>query len=108
MRFQNIKGTFDVLPASAGETPGGIPPTNEWVEVESRIREVMEAYNFGEIRTPIIEPTELIARGVGELTDIVAKEMFSFERGDTSYVLRPEITAPVMRACLQHSWVRTR
>jgi histidyl-tRNA synthetase len=63
----------------------------------------MEAYNFGEIRTPIIEPTELIARGVGELTDIVAKEMFSFERGSTNYVLRPEITAPVMRACLQHS-----
>jgi len=70
--------------------------------VEERIRDVMALYRFHEIRTPIFEPTELVARGVGELTDIVSKEMFAFERGDTSYVLRPELTAPVIRAYLQH------
>ncbi len=107
MKFQNIKGTFDVLPESAAQTTGPVPPTSEWVAAENRIRKVMVAYNFGEIRTPIIEPTELIARGVGELTDIVSKEMFAFERGDTNYVLRPEITAPVMRACLQHNLAQT-
>ncbi|NNE35744.1 MAG: histidine--tRNA ligase, partial [Rhodothermales bacterium] len=103
MRFQNIKGTFDILPPTADDRTGPIPPSNEWVAAENRIREVMATYNFGEIRTPIFEATELIARGVGELTDIVSKEMFSFSRGDTNYVLRPELTAPVVRACLQHN-----
>lgn len=103
MKYQNIKGTFDVLPETAGDAAGPIPPSSEWVEAESRIRRVMAAYNFGEIRTPILEPTELIARGVGELTDIVSKEMFAFERGDTNYVLRPEVTAPVVRACIQYN-----
>ncbi len=62
----------------------------------------MATYDVREIRTPILEPTELIARGIGQLTDIVSKEMFAFERGDTQYVLRPEITAPVMRSYMQH------
>lgn len=62
----------------------------------------MRRYNLEEIRTPILEETELIARGLGQLSDVVSKEMFSFERGDSSYVLRPEVTAPVMRAYLQH------
>lgn len=100
--FQNIRGTFDVLPggSDAGETR--IPGSPAWRFVEDLVQEVLERYHFEEIRTPILEPTELIARGVGELTDIVTKEMFAFERGDTHYVLRPEITAPVMRAYLQH------
>ena len=54
----------------------------------------MHRHGFAEIRTPVLEPTGLVARGIGELTDIVSKEMFTFERGDTSYVLRPELTAP--------------
>ena len=62
----------------------------------------MYRYAFEEIRTPVLEPTGLIARGIGQLTDIVSKEMFSFERGSTSYVLRPEMTAPIVRAYLQH------
>ena len=62
----------------------------------------MARYNVQEIRTPILEPTQLIARGVGQLTDIVTKEMFAFEREGTHYVLRPEVTAPVMRAYLEH------
>jgi len=101
--FRNIKGTFDILPDSysdGGETR--IAPSVEWRYAEAAVRDVMERYNFDEIRTPILEPTELVARGVGEATDIVQKEMFAFERSDTQYVLRPEVTAPVMRSYLQH------
>lgn len=58
---------------------------------------------MSEIRTPVLEPLDLIARGVGELTDIVSKEMFAFSREGTDYVLRPEITAPVVRSYLQHN-----
>lgn len=100
--FQNIKGTFDILPEETVSDGTTIAGTEAWLFVESTIREVMGRFNFQEIRTPILEPTELIARGVGQLTDIVSKEMFAFERGDTHYVLRPEVTAPVMRAYLQH------
>ncbi|MDA1028207.1 MAG: histidine--tRNA ligase [Bacteroidetes bacterium] len=100
--FKSISGTFDILPE--GHTTGGdsIAPSRVWQYVEATIRKVMEAYGAEEIRTPILEPTELIARGIGQLTDIVSKEMFAFERGDTNYVLRPEVTAPVMRAYQQH------
>lgn len=100
--FQNIKGTFDILPEETVSDGVTIPGTAAWEYVESTIREVFRRANFKEIRTPILEPTELIARGIGQLTDIVSKEMFAFERGDTNYVLRPEVTAPVMRAYLQH------
>ncbi|HET6568705.1 MAG TPA: histidine--tRNA ligase [Rhodothermales bacterium] len=100
--FQNIKGTFDILPEQTVSDGTTIPGAAAWQYVESAIREVFGRFNFQEIRTPILEPTELIARGIGQLTDIVSKEMFAFERGDTSYVLRPEVTAPVMRAYLQH------
>ena len=62
----------------------------------------MRRFAFQEIRTPVLEPLALIARGVGETTDVVTKEMFSFSRGKTQYVLRPEMTAPVMRAFIQH------
>ncbi len=101
--FQNIKGTFDILPDAYTDDGGTrIASSAEWHHVESVIRDVMARFNLEEIRTPIFEPTALIARGVGQLTDIVSKEMFAFERGDTQYVLRPEVTAPVMRAYLQH------
>lgn len=102
MTFQRIKGTFDILPESY--TAGGttFASSTAWQHVESVIREVLTRFGFREIRTPIIEPTELIARGVGGTTDIVQKEMFAFERGDTHYVLRPELTAPVVRAYLEH------
>jgi len=101
--YQNIKGTFDILPDAYTDDGGNrIASSAEWHAVEATIRDVMERYNFEEIRTPIFEPTELVARGVGQDTDIVQKEMFAFERGGTNYVLRPEITAPVMRSFLQH------
>lgn len=100
--YQNITGTFDILPDTS--TTGGttIPGSAAWQHVESVIRDVMARYNLEEIRTPILEETELVARGLGQLTDVVSKEMFTFERNETNYVLRPELTAPVMRAFLQH------
>jgi histidyl-tRNA synthetase len=74
----------------------------KWQAIERIIHEEAKKFNFEEIRTPIMEQTELIARGVGQLTDIVSKEMFAFERGDDQYVLRPECTAPVVRAFIEH------
>lgn len=101
--FKSISGTFDILPD--GYTSGGdtIASVRAWRHLEETVRSVMHGYGAEEIRTPILEPTELIARGIGALTDIVTKEMFAFERGSTHYVMRPEVTAPVMRAYLQHS-----
>src|ERR1700747_2080589 len=85
-----VRGTRDLLP----------PETQLWNFVEAKGRDVMRAYNFQEIRTPIFEATELFARGVGEDTDIVAKEMYTWEdRGRAqsdqgqSLTLRPENTA---------------
>jgi len=101
--FQNIKGTFDILPDAYTDDGGTrIAPSAEWRYVERTVRDVMQRYNLDEIRTPVLEPTELVARGVGEDTDIVQKEMFAFERAGTQYVLRPEVTAPVVRSFLQH------
>ncbi len=90
--FSTHLGMNDILP---DESP-------KWQALEKIIHEEARKFNFEEIRTPIMEQTELIARGVGELTDIVSKEMFAFERGDDHYVLRPECTAPVVRAFVEH------
>jgi histidyl-tRNA synthetase len=88
-----VKGTRDLLP----------PATAVWNRVESAAREVFRAYNYHEIRTPILEETQLFARGVGEETDIVTKEMYTFtDRDDASLTLRPENTAGVMRAYIEH------
>jgi len=85
------------------------PETAQWNFVESAARDVFRAYNFQEIRTPIFESTELFARGVGEETDIVAKEMYTWEdRGRAesdkgqSLTLRPEATAGIVRAYIEH------
>ena len=90
--FTTHHGMVDILP---GEV-------EKWQYVEKIIREVAQDFHFQEIRTPIMEQTELIARGVGQLTDIVSKEMFAFDRGEDHYVLRPEGTAPVARAYVEH------
>jgi histidyl-tRNA synthetase len=88
------RGTQDFLP----------PETGRWQELESRIHVVARRYGYGEIRTPLFEATELFVRGVGETTDIVEKEMYTFEdKAARSMTLRPEWTAPVMRAALQHN-----
>jgi len=97
--IKSIRGTRDLLP----------PETALWNFVEAAARDVFRAYNFQEIRTPIFESTELFARGVGEETDIVAKEMYTWEdRGRAqsdkgqSLTLRPENTAGVVRAYIEH------
>ena len=88
-----VKGTRDLLP----------PSTAAWNHVESVARRVFHAYNYQEIRTPILEETQLFARGVGEQTDIVTKEMYTFEdRDGTSLTMRPENTASVIRAYIEH------
>lgn len=88
-----VKGTRDILPPSSGV----------WNDVERKARDVFRAYNFREIRTPIFEETLLFARGVGEETDIVSKEMYTFEdRDGASLTLRPECTASVIRAYIEH------
>jgi len=98
--FKTIEGTYDILPDAENKNP--MLRAEAWQQIETTLRDVMQRFAFEEIRTPILEPTELIARGIGQLTDIVSKEIFSFQRGKTNYVLRPEMTAPVMRAYLQH------
>ncbi len=94
-----IRGTRDLLP----------PETALWNRVERIAREVFARYNFGEIRTPVLEATELFARGVGEETDIVSKEMYTWEdraraasEKPQSLTLRPENTAGVVRAYIEH------
>ena len=101
--FQSVRGTFDVLPEAHSEGGSAVAGSAAWRYVEGVVRDVMARYAFEEIRTPILEPVELIARGVGATTDIVSKEMFTVERTRETYVLRPEVTAPVMRAVLQHT-----
>lgn len=99
-----VRGTRDLLP----------PETALWNFVEAAVRDVFRVYNFHEIRTPIFESTELFARGVGEETDVVAKEMYTWEdRGRAqsdkgqSLTLRPENTASVVRAYIEHKlWER--
>src|SRR6202521_2019204 len=91
--IKSPRGTRDLLP----------PETALWNFVEAAVRDVFRAYNFHEIRTPIFEETALFARGVGEETDIVTKEMYTFEdRDQQSLTLRPEATASVVRAYLEH------
>src|ERR1700757_3675918 len=88
-----VKGTRDILP----------PSSATWNQVEAIARELFRTYNYQEIRTPILEPTELFARGVGQETDIVSKEMYTFEdRDGSSLTLRPEATASVIRAYIEH------
>ncbi len=94
MKFRSIKGTKDILP---DEITG-------WQQVESIVRRVMHDFNYREIRTPEFEQTGLFARSIGELTDIVSKEMYTFlDRSEDSLTLRPEGTAAVLRAYIQNN-----
>jgi len=100
MKYKAAPGVFDILPKDPKEK---WRCTHIWQYVESVFREVAKSYGFQEIRTPAFERTELFARGVGETTDIVSKEMYTFEdRGGRMMSLRPEGTAPVMRAYIEH------
>jgi histidyl-tRNA synthetase len=91
---QSVKGMRDLLP----------PETAVWAAVEAVARRVFTSYGYGEIRTPILEETELFVRGVGESTDIVGKEMYTFpDKKGRSLTLRPENTAAVARAYVEHN-----
>ncbi len=93
--LQAVRGTRDLLP----------PETELWNHIDSTARRVFERYSFGEIRTPVLEDTQLFARGVGEETDIVSKEMYTFTpdaESAQSLTLRPENTAGVVRAYIEH------
>jgi histidyl-tRNA synthetase len=94
-KIVGVKGMNDILPADA--------PL--WELFENTVQTVLKSYGFQQIRTPIVEPTALFARGLGEVTDIVEKEMYSFTdsmNGD-HLTLRPESTAGVVRAALEHN-----
>ncbi len=94
MAFQTIKGTHDILPEDS----------TRWQELESIIHDVAVRFGYSEIRTPIFEDTSLFSRSVGEDTDIVSKEMYTWDdRSGGSLTLRPELTAPVARAFIQHN-----
>jgi histidyl-tRNA synthetase len=92
-KIQAIRGMHDILPE---QTP-------RWQAVEERLRAVLESYGYQEIRLPVVEKTELFRRSIGEVTDIVEKEMYTFEdRNGDSLTLRPEGTAGCLRACIEH------
>ena len=93
MTIKAVRGVHDILPRDAAA----------WQRLEAAARRVFEAYGYREIRLPVFERTELFARGIGEVTDIVQKEMYTFEdRGGESLTLRPEATAGLMRAYIEH------
>jgi histidyl-tRNA synthetase len=94
MPYQTVKGTHDILPEEIGQ----------WRSVEQRVRQMMAVYQYQEIRTPVFEHTELFSRSIGQDTDIVGKEMYTFtDAGGRSLTLSPEGTAPVVRAFIQNS-----
>src|SRR5690606_8995931 len=93
MKISAPRGTFDILPEEA----------LRWRWLEAAIRRVFDYYGYQEIRTPVFEHTELFQRGIGETTDIVEKEMYTFnDKGGRSLTLRPEGTAPVVRSYVEH------
>jgi histidyl-tRNA synthetase len=93
-KVQRVKGVNDILPEEAAQ----------WQALETVIRSVMSRFAYGEIRPPIFEKTELFARGVGENTDIVSKEMYTFsDMSNSSLTLRPELTAGVVRSYIQNN-----
>jgi len=97
--IQAIRGMKDIPPA---ETP-------VWRRLEDAAREVLAAYGYHELRPPVVEKTELFRRSVGEGTDIVEKEMYTFaDRNGESLTLRPECTASCVRAAVEHGWLRGR
>lgn len=102
MKYSLPKGTFDILPNEA-KSQDKWKESHRWHYLESIMRDLAYDYGYQEIRTPIFEKTELFIRGVGETSDIVSKEMYTFQdKADRSMSLRPEGTASVMRAFAQN------
>jgi histidyl-tRNA synthetase len=96
-KIQAVKGMKDILPEES----------KLWQAVENKTRQVFARFNYSEIRFPVCERTELFSRGIGEATDIVEKEMFTFsDRNDESITLRPEGTASTVRACIENNLIQ--
>lgn len=97
MKLQSVRGTYDILP----------PESFIWEWIESKTRNLFNCFNYKEIKTPVFEVTELFNRTIGDCTDIVLKEMYTFQdKKGRSLTLRPEGTASVVRACLQHKLIQ--
>ena len=93
MAIQSVRGMPDILPEQAGA----------WRYLEQTAQRIFNAYGLTQIRTPIVEDTALFARSIGDVTDIVEKEMYTFDdRSGDSLTLRPELTAGVVRAAIEH------
>ena len=96
-QIQPIRGMNDILPAEVGA----------WQHLERSVRDVVAAYGYEEMRVPIVEHTALFRRSIGEFTDVVSKEMYSFESlGGENLTLRPEATAGMARAVISNRMLR--
>ena len=95
-QLQAVRGMNDVLPEQIAA----------WQHLEDTVRELLTEYGYGEIRVPVVEHTALFKRAIGEFTDVVEKEMYTFPDGEESLTLRPEATAGVMRALIEHGMLR--
>lgn len=92
-KIQSVRGMRDILP----------PETAQWQQLETRLAAVLGGYGYQQIRTPVLEPTRLFTRSIGEVSDIVQKEMYTFEdRNGDSLTMRPEGTASTVRAFIEH------
>ena len=106
MTLEKMKGVYDTMELRALKGTKDIfgDEMRKWLEVEAIIRDLCDDFGFKQIRTPIFEFTDLFARGVGDTTDVVNKEMYSFtDKGGNDITLKPESTAAVVRAFLEHS-----
>ncbi len=98
MNIKSLRGMHDILPT---DSPS-------WQQLEQRLRDLLQAYGYAEMRTPLLERTDLFCRSIGDATDIVEKEMYAFpDRHGESIALRPENTASCVRAALQHGLMRS-
>jgi histidyl-tRNA synthetase len=95
-QIQRVRGMNDILPEAIGP----------WQYLESIVRELLTSYGYEEIRVPIVEQTSLFKRAIGEFTDVVEKEMYTFDMGEESLTLRPEATAGIMRAAISNGMLR--
>jgi histidyl-tRNA synthetase len=95
-QIQRVRGMNDILPEAIGA----------WQHLESTVRELLTSYGYEEIRVPIVEQTSLFKRAIGEFTDVVEKEMYTFDMGEESLTLRPEATAGIMRAAISNGMLR--
>ena len=93
--IQAIRGMNDCSPTES--------PLWQWIE--GQVRQILSSYGYSEVRMPIVESTPLFARAIGEVTDVVSKEMYTFWDNDEQLTLRPEGTAGCVRAAIEHGWI---